>query len=137
MQLFQVVCPSFLWNAMKATQIQSKVKWTVHSLQLRHVLDEQLGLDARLFQFLLGELNGAWGEIHAGDFPASLGKRDHVRTCATANVNGAAGWMILDEFKQFGGTNACIPGWLTEIEELKLETAEQVLHFYLQRGSQM
>jgi len=37
--------------------------------------------------------------------------------------------MLLDEFDQFGGADACVPGRLVEIPELKQQASEQISHF--------
>jgi hypothetical protein len=36
-----------------------------------------------------------------------------------------------DEFKEFGRTDACIPGRLPEIPVMKKQLAEYVLHYFL------
>jgi hypothetical protein len=60
--------------------------------------------------------------------PTGFCERDHICACAAANINGATGLVLCDEFDQFWWADACIPWRLAEIPILKKQAAEQVLH---------
>ena len=113
---------------MKTTQVERQVEWTRDPAQLSRIVDGKFCLNAVLRDFLSGQLDGARGEIHAGDLPAGFGEGNDVRTRAATEINGAAGRMGLDEFEEFGGTDTCIPGRLAVIPVMKGQAAEQVLH---------
>src|SRR5918993_1031618 len=78
--------------------------------------------------FLPGKLDRPRRKIHAGYVPARVGKGDDVCAGTTANVDGAAGFVILDKIEEFRWTDACIPRRLTKIPVMEKEAAEQVLH---------
>jgi hypothetical protein len=74
-------------------------------------------------------LDGTRSKIHAGDLPTSFRKGNHICTCTTADINGAAGLISFNEFYEFGWTDARVPGRLAKVQVIKGEAAKQVLHF--------
>lgn len=115
---------------MKTAEIECQVEGTRDAAQVGRVVDGEFCVNTVCLKFLPGEFDGARGKIHAGYLPACLGEGDEVCARATAEVNGAGGWMIFDEFEQFGGADSGIPRRLAKVPVLKRQAAEQILHFF-------
>ena len=113
---------------MKTAKIKREVEGAIDPLQPGRVPDKQLYLNARLTSLLPCELDGARGEIHPRHLPVGIRQSDDVRTGATADIDGAARFMILDEVEELGWTDSCIPWRLPKIPVLEKEAADQVLH---------
>jgi len=88
-------------------------------------------LHAGFSGFLPGQLDGARGEIHTAYLPACIGQGDNICTSAASEVDGAAGFVVLDEVKEFWWADACIPRRLPEVPVMEKEAAEQILHFLI------
>ena len=136
-ELCEIFFLSGRWNTMEAAQVQGQVKRAWNAMQQGCIFDQQLYLDSCLACLSPGDPDGTRCKIDAGHVPARTGECNHVGACAAANINGATGFMLLYEFEQLRRADACIPGRLAEIPGLKLKAAEQILHFSLERGSQM
>ena len=128
-QLSQIFLLAVIRNAVKTAKIKGEIKRSTYPLQGSCVPDQKFCLDPGSAGFLSSKLDRARSEIHAGHIPACAGKSEDVGAGATANVNGTAGFVVLDEVKEFGWTDACIPRRLTKIPVMKKEAAKQVLHF--------
>ena len=128
-QLSQIFLLAVIRNAVKTAKIQGEIKRSTDPLQGGCIPDQKFCLDPGFAGFLSSKLARARSEIHAGHIPACAGKSEDVGAGATANVNGTAGFVVLDEVKEFGWTDACIPRRLTKIPVMKKEAAKQVLHF--------
>lgn len=115
---------------MKTAQIKGKLKWSADPLQGGRVPDQKFCLNSGFAGLLRGELDGARREIDTGHLPTRAGKCDDVCACATAYVDGAAGFVVLDKVKEFRWTDARIPWRLPKIPVMEKEAAEQVLHFF-------
>ena len=109
---------------METSQVESQVEGAVYAREGGGIADLDLRPDASLLKLSPGKGNGARGEVHAGDLPPGPGQGDHIRAGAASDVNGAAGFMTFDEFKQFGGTRTRIPGGLTEIPVMEEQAAK-------------
>jgi len=116
---------------MKTAQIEGKLKWSADPLQGGRVPHQKFCLNSGSAGFLRGKLDGARREIDTGHLPTRVAKGDDVCACATANVDGAAGFVVLDKVKEFRWADACIPRRLPKIPVMEKEAAEQVLHFFL------
>lgn len=109
---------------MKTTDIQGKVERTGDPAEFGGIVDLHFSKNASLLNFLTGEFDGTWCEINALHLPPGLCESNDIRTRATADIDGSAGFMDFNEFEEFGGADACIPGRLVEIPIMKLQTSE-------------
>ena len=114
---------------MKATDIQNEVERTGNPAEFGGVVNLDCGRNPRLFYLLPGTVDGARCKVDTGYLPARFCERDNVRACTATNVDGSTGWLCFDEFEQFGGADARIPGRLAEIPGLIEKAAEQSMHF--------
>jgi hypothetical protein len=128
-QLSQIFLLAIVWNAVKTAKIKGEIKRSTDPLQGSCIPDQKFCRDPGSAGFLSGELDRARSEIHASHVPTRVGKREDVGAGAAANVDGAAGFVVLDEVKEFRWADACIPGRLPKIPVMKKEAAKQVLHF--------
>ena len=124
LQLIQIFCLSFFGDGMEATDIQGKVERTGNPAQFCGVVDTHSSRNSCLFYFSPGESDGARREIDAHSLPPGFGKRDDIGAGAAADINGATWFVCFDELKEFGGTDACIPGRLAEVPILKKQSSE-------------
>ena len=84
---------------MKTAKVKGEVERTIDSLEPCRVFGQKLHLHASFAGFLPRKFDRAWSEIHAGYFPACIGKGDGICARAAANVYGAARFVSLDKFK--------------------------------------
>ena len=128
-QLFQIFLLAVVRNAVKTAKVKGEIKRSTDPLQGSCIPDQKFRPDPGSAGFLSSKLDRARSEIHAGHVPACVGKREDVGAGATANVDGTAGFVVLDEVKEFRWADACIPRRLPKIPVMKKQAAKQVLHF--------
>ena len=128
-QLFQIFLLAVVRDTVKTAKIKGEIKRSTDPLQGSCIPDQKFRPDPGSAGFLSSKLDRARSEIHAGHVPACVRKREDVGAGATANVDGAAGFVVLDEVKEFRWADACIPRRLPKIPVMKKEAAKQVLHF--------
>ena len=109
---------------MKTTDIQGKVERTGDPAEFGGIVDLHFSKIASLLNFLTGEFDGARCEINALHLPPGSCESNDIRAGAAADIDGSTRFVGFDEFEEFGGADACIPGRLVEIPIMKLQTSE-------------
>ena len=116
----------FVWDAVKAADVEDEVKLSADVFHTRRVVGEEFRLDISLFDFSFCHLDGAGSEVKTRDLPARFGEGDDVGACAAADVEGATCGVRLDELEDFGRGDAAVPGWGAKVEQVELQAAEKI-----------
>ncbi len=109
---------------MKTAKIKGKVKGALNPPQVCRIPEEKFCLYAGFIGLLPGEFNGTRRKIYSGHLPACIRQCDDIGAGATADINRATRFMILDEIEELRWTNACIPRWLPKIPVMEKKAAE-------------